>query len=87
MILCDKNLSRLTETYTNCTAITGDVHYFHTPDYTIGTIQRLLDFIDETYHSSPDVLINYWPSARLPSLIDEDPVEQFSETLALMASI
>jgi NAD(P)-dependent dehydrogenase (short-subunit alcohol dehydrogenase family) len=86
IILCDQDKFGLMETFARCKAISQDVHYYHTPDYSLETIHRLFDFIDQTYHGAPDVLVNNWPNASLPPLIGEQRAEVFLQKLAMMAS-
>ncbi|MDE1310598.1 SDR family oxidoreductase [Vibrio aestuarianus] len=86
IILCDQDENGLMETFTRCHAISNDVHYYHTPDYSLDSINQLLDYINDTYQSAPDVLVNNWPNAPLPSLIGEQHAELFIQKLAMMAS-
>ncbi|MDE1314986.1 hypothetical protein MEG05_12660 [Vibrio aestuarianus] len=86
IILCDQDENGLMEAFTRCHAISNDVHYYHTPDYSLDSINQLLDYINDTYQSAPDVLVNNWPNAPLPSLIGEQHAELFIQKLAMMAS-
>ncbi|QXC58339.1 SDR family oxidoreductase [Vibrio mimicus] len=86
VILCDRDLQGLVDTYWRCHAISNQVAYFHLSDFSPESIEHLLDLTEQQFSRVPDVLINNLPSAPLPSLIDEKPSGQFIEQLAAIAS-
>lgn len=86
VILCDTNQQGLLETFKRCRDISHEVEQYHLADYSLHSIHNMLDHIEHTYQSVPDVLINNWPNAPLPSVVDEHPAELFIQKLALMAS-
>ncbi|WP_217540020.1 SDR family oxidoreductase [Vibrio metschnikovii] len=86
VILCDTDHNALVTTWQHCYAISHRVHYYTLPDRSPTSIHQLFDYIETTYHSAPDVLINHWPSVSFPSLVDEQPTERFIQQLANMAS-
>ncbi len=86
VILCDSDKSGLDKSYQLCREISELVDYYHLPDYSAASLNTMFDHIEQTYHNAPDVLINNWPTAPMPSLVDDQPAELFIQKLALMAS-
>ncbi|MGV1719096.1 SDR family oxidoreductase [Vibrio furnissii] len=86
VVLCDTNQQGLLETFTRCRHISQDVEHYHLNDYSLNSIHGMLDEIEMRYQGVPDVLINNWPNAPLPSVVDDRPAELFIQKLALMAS-
>lgn len=86
VILCDSDKQGLFETFSHCKELSNDVDCYHLRDYSPESLSTMLDNIESSYHTVPDVLINNWPSSPMPSLIDEKPTELFIQSLALMAS-
>ncbi|GHX66035.1 oxidoreductase, short-chain [Vibrio cholerae] len=86
VILCDRDQQGLVDTYWRCYALSDQVAYFHLKDFSPESIETLLDMVEQKFERAPDVLINNLPSARLPSLVDEKPSEQFIQQLATIAS-
>jgi len=86
VILCDSDKQGLSEAFSRCSEISNSVDYYHLTDYSADSLHKMLDHIEQTYNNVPDVLINNWPTAPMPSLIDEHPTELFIQRLALMAS-
>lgn len=86
VILCDTDEQGLYETFGRCKELSSHVDCYHLRDYSQESLNRMLDSIESSYHSVPDVLINNWPSSPMPSLVDEKPTELFIQRLALMAS-
>ncbi|WP_047046561.1 SDR family oxidoreductase [Vibrio mexicanus] len=86
VILCDQDLTSLTQTYQRCKALSNDVHFYQTNDYSLGSIQRLFDFVEEKYQSSPDVVVNNWANSPMPSLIDLSNHANFTQQFSMMAS-
>ncbi len=86
VILCDSDKKGLDESYRHCREISDHVDCYHLPDYSAASLNAMFDHIERTYHNAPDVLINNWPTAPMPSLIDEQPTELFIQKMVLMAS-
>lgn len=72
VILCDRDQQGLVDTYWRCHALSDQVAYFHIKDFSPESIETLLDMVEQKFERAPDVLINNLPSARLPSLVDEN---------------
>lgn len=86
VILCDTDSAGLEKTLKRCRDISEPVRAYPLRDYGLPSIQALLDNIQQDYQTVPDVLINNWPNAALPSLTDFQPTERFIQQLALMAA-
>jgi len=86
VILCDSDKEGLNECFQRCKEIGVNVDSYCLPDYSTNSLNRMLDDIERTYDNAPDVLINNWPTAPMPSLVDEQPTELFISKLAIMAS-
>jgi NAD(P)-dependent dehydrogenase (short-subunit alcohol dehydrogenase family) len=86
VILSDKEYQPLVDTYQRCRALSSDVRYFYSNDYSQQSIKQLFDYIATTFNQAPDVLINNWPNTPLPSLTDDQPNELFAHNLTVMAS-
>lgn len=86
VVLCDTDQQGLLNTYRRCLNVSGQVEQYPLPDYSLDSIHHMLDHIEHTHQSVPVVLINNWPNAPLPSVVDDHPAELFIQKLALLAS-
>ncbi|MCL9782643.1 SDR family oxidoreductase [Vibrio sp. S4M6] len=86
IILCDQSLPRLTSSYERCQSISDRVNYYHMQDYSRSAIDDLFDFVNETFDSSPDVLVNNWPGCPVPKLMGNASPDLFTQAMAVMAS-
>lgn len=86
IVLNDNDYNGLLQTYERCRTISDHVDYYHVKDYSHQSIEGVFQFIHNTYHQSPDILINNWPNLSIPSVADKNPIELFTHNIATMAS-
>ncbi|PWI35032.1 short-chain dehydrogenase [Vibrio albus] len=86
VVLTDTDIQTLEKTRLSCNTVSDSVFAYEMESYTTGNIQSLLDYIEETFSRSVDVLINYWPSQPFPSLTSDTTAEDFSNALSLLTS-
>ncbi|MDN3609513.1 SDR family oxidoreductase [Vibrio ostreicida] len=86
VVLCDKSAAQLNESYLRCKSISPDIHQFALPDNSMEAINALFQFIDQSVHQSPDVLINTLTSQTMPNFFDKHAGDVFTQHLSLMAA-
>ncbi|MEZ9564783.1 SDR family oxidoreductase [Vibrio artabrorum] len=86
VILCDSDPQALQTTYSQCTRFSDSVYYYTLDSNDNQAISRVFDFIQTTFNTTPDVLVNNWISSPMPSLIGDQPVSRFITDLSSMAS-
>ncbi|USD66084.1 SDR family oxidoreductase [Vibrio sp. SCSIO 43136] len=87
VIVADTDSHALLETIKRCRAVVDKVNYFHLSNTSVQSVNALFDYIDDNFDQGLDVLVNYWPSAPLPSLLSEKPSRNsFTTELASFAS-
>jgi len=86
VIAIDTDLKRLNKTDFICKENVDNILSLSIEDYSIDSIQKLFTELQEEFKISINVLINYWPSKPLPSLISNDNSDYFSEQLSSLAS-
>ncbi|MGX9417305.1 SDR family oxidoreductase [Vibrio sp. RC27] len=86
VVLIDHQYHQLVETYHRCKAVSEDIHYYFVDGYNHSTIAEIFDFVQLKFEQAPDVLINNWPTHRLPSVVDENPIDRFTHNITSMAS-
>lgn len=77
LILCDHDETNLMKTVQMCRDVNDQVHSCVLTSCQPKAVEAILDFVQETYHQAPDVLINHWPNVVLPSFVDEAASDQF----------
>ncbi|KWU02020.1 MAG: SDR family oxidoreductase [Vibrio toranzoniae] len=86
VILCDKDPTALEETYLQCSRVSDSVYRYKLKDNHNQAILDVFDFVQRTFNTTPDVLVNNWISSPMPSLIGDQPVSSFIEDLSSKAS-
>ncbi|TVU58034.1 SDR family oxidoreductase [Vibrio atlanticus] len=86
VVLCDKDSTALQETYTQCSRFSDSVYRYTLEGNHNQAILAVFDFIQHTFNTTPDVLVNNWISAPMPSLIGDQPVSSFIDDLSSKAS-
>jgi NAD(P)-dependent dehydrogenase (short-subunit alcohol dehydrogenase family) len=86
IVLTDTDMQALERTRLRCQTVSDSVAVYEMESYSPSNIQGLLDFIEETFNSSADVLINYWPSQPFPALTSDTTAEDFSRALSMLTS-
>ena len=77
LILCDHDETNLMKTVQLCRQVNDQLHSCILTSCQPKAVEAILDFVQETYHQAPDVLINHWPNTVLPSFVDKAASEQF----------
>ncbi|MCG7490924.1 SDR family oxidoreductase [Vibrio sp. Of14-4] len=86
VIICDTNKSQLNETFERCRKISSNIYQHAMNDHSLDSINSLFNFIDQSVHQSPDVLINALTSQTMPKFFDEKASDIFTQHLSLMAA-
>ena len=86
VILCDIDSASLDETYQLCSRYSTSVYSYPIERYDSQTILKVFDFIQLTFGTTPDVLVNNWVSTPMPTLTGTQPVSCFIDNLSAMAS-
>lgn len=86
VVLVDHHYQELIDSYHRCRSIATKVQYFYVENYSHASINAILNFVEQKFEQSPDVVINLWHTQPLPSLIDDNPIEMFTHKIANMAS-
>ncbi len=85
LILCDRNLSSLTETYDQIRAFTDNVYAMHVSSNDSVSINLLFDKIESELATTPDVVITCWTSSPMPSLMAPEPMSIYIDHLSSAA--
>lgn len=86
VILSDTDKNSLDEVMLSCQPLSDNISGYLLPDHSDHSVQELLQFIADNHKRGVDVLINYWPSSPLPSLIGSANGEMFSRQFVTLAS-
>ena len=69
VILCDNDPEALQATYVQCARFSDSVYSHTLKNNDNQAILNVFDFIQNTFNTTPDVLVNNWISSPMPSLI------------------
>ena len=86
VILCDNDTQALQAAYSQCARFSDSVYHYPLESDDSQAILNVFDFIQTTFNTTPDVLVNSWVSSPMPSLIGDQPVGGFIKDLSNMAS-
>ena len=86
VILCDNNTQALQAAYSHCARFSASVYHYPHESNDSQAILNVFNFIQPTFNTTPDVLVNNWVSSPMPSLIGDQPVGSFINDLSNMAS-
>lgn len=86
VILSDTDQESLEAVMLNCQDLSDNISGYLLPDHSEHSVQELLNFISDQHQRGVDVLINYWPSSPLPTLIGNSSGELFSRQFVTLAS-